>query len=99
MVLTWETLLTCMVQAASAATASRPRPPFPGQQLIEPVRGMAGDAREDVGEPRLRIDAVHLGGDDEAVHGRGPPPSAIGAGEEAFLRLRAIARSFCPCRG
>jgi hypothetical protein len=32
-------------------------PPVPGQQLIEPARGMAGDAREDVGEPRLRIAA------------------------------------------
>ena len=42
--------------------------PVPWQQFIEPMRGMGGDAREDVGEPCLRIGAVHLGGDDEAVH-------------------------------
>ena len=52
----------------------RPRPPIPGQQFIEPIRGMAGDAREGVGEPRLRIDAVHLTGHDQAVHGCGAPP-------------------------
>ena len=40
----------------------RPRSPVPRQQFIEPMRRMGGDAREDVGEPRLRIDAVHLGG-------------------------------------
>jgi hypothetical protein len=38
----------------------RPPSPVPGQQLIEPMGGMGGDAREDVAEPRLRIDAVHL---------------------------------------
>ena len=38
---------------------------------------MAGDAREHVGEPRLRIDAIHLCGDDQAVHvaARSPPRS------------------------
>jgi hypothetical protein len=30
------------------------------------VGGMIGDAGEDVGEPRLRVDVVHLGRDDEA---------------------------------
>ena len=58
------------------------RPPVPGQQFIEPMRGMAGDAREDVGEPRLRIDAVHLCRDDEAVHGCGAPASAVGPAEQ-----------------
>jgi hypothetical protein len=60
----------------------RQRSPVPRQQFIEPMRGMGGDAREDVGEPRLRIDAVHLGGDDQAVHDRGPPASAVGAAEQ-----------------
>ncbi len=32
---------------------------------------MLGDARENVGEPGLRIDVIHLGGDDQAVHHRG----------------------------
>jgi len=61
---------------------SRLWPPVPGQQLIEPMRGMAGDTREDVGEPRLRIDAVDLGGDDEAAHGRGALAAAVGAAEQ-----------------
>ena len=38
--------------------------------------------RENVGEPRLRIDAVHLGGDDEAVHGGGALAAAIGTAEQ-----------------
>jgi hypothetical protein len=43
---------------------------------------MRGAAGEDVGQPGLRIDAVHLGCDDQAVHGRGTLAAAIGAAEE-----------------
>lgn len=43
---------------------------------------MGGDAREDVGEPGLRIDAIHLRCDDETVHGRGSLPAAIGPAEQ-----------------
>ena len=43
---------------------------------------MSSDAGEDVGQPRLWIDAVHLGRDDQAVHGRGMLATAIGAAEE-----------------
>ena len=32
---------------------------------------MGGDEGEHVGQPDLRIDAAHLGGDDQAVHRRG----------------------------
>jgi hypothetical protein len=56
--------------------------PVPGQQFIEPMRGMGGNAREDVGEPCLRIDAVHLGCDDEAVHVCGALASAVGSAEQ-----------------
>ena len=42
---------------------------------------MAGDTREDVGEPGLRIDAVHLAGDDQAVHVCGTLASAVGSAE------------------
>jgi hypothetical protein len=42
---------------------------------------MGGDAGEDVGQPGLRIDAVHLGRDDQAIHGRGASSASIGAGE------------------
>src|SRR5208282_156424 len=60
---------------------ARQGPPVPRQQLIEPMRGMGGDAREDIGEPGLGIDAVHLCRDDEAVHVCGTPTSAIGSAE------------------
>ena len=63
-------------------------PPVPGQQFVEPMSRMGGDARENVGEPSLRIDAVHLARDDQAVHGRGALPAAIGA--------RRTATIFCP---
>jgi hypothetical protein len=43
---------------------------------------MVGNAREDVGEPCLRIDAVHLGGDDEAVDVCGALASAVGSAEQ-----------------
>lgn len=38
---------------------------------------MGGDAGEDIGQPSLRIDAVHLGCDDQAVHGSGALSAAI----------------------
>ena len=41
-----------------------------------------GDARQDIGQPGLRIDVVHLGGDDQAVHGGGPLTAAVGTGEQ-----------------
>lgn len=35
--------------------------PFPRKQFVGPVRWVLGEAREHVGEPRLRVDVVHLG--------------------------------------
>ena len=35
---------------------------IPRQQFVEFLDGMFGDAGQDVGEPGLRIDVVHLGG-------------------------------------
>jgi hypothetical protein len=35
---------------------------------------MIVDAREHVGQPNLRINAVELGGGDKCVDGRGAPP-------------------------
>jgi hypothetical protein len=40
----------------------RLRLPVPRNQLIQPVRGLAGDAVEDIGQPGLWIDAIHLAG-------------------------------------
>ena len=45
---------------------------------------MAGDAGEHIGEPRLRIDVVQLGGDDETVHRRSALPAAIGCKRVSF---------------
>ena len=36
--------------------------PVPWQQFVELTSRMFGDAGEDVGEPGLRIDVIHLGG-------------------------------------
>src|SRR5271167_3933363 len=55
------------------------------------MRGMTGDARENIGQPCLRIDAVHLAGDDEAIHGRGAPTSAIGPAEQPRFSAKGYA--------
>ena len=52
---------------------------------------MGGDACKDIGQPGLRIDAVHLGGDDQAVHGRGTPSAAIRSAEEPGLSSKSDA--------
>ena len=54
---------------------------------------MRGDARQNVGEPRLRIDAVHFGDDDEAMHGGGALTPAVEPRNSQDLRPRAIPRS------
>ena len=47
-------------------------PPAPWQQFLEAVLRGVGDAREDVGEPGLRVDVVELSGADEAIDDGGP---------------------------
>ena len=58
------------------------RRPVPWQELGESALRQAGDAGEDVGEPGLRIDSVHLRGDDQRVDDGGSTTAAIGAGEQ-----------------
>jgi hypothetical protein len=36
--------------------------PIPGQELVDALGGMVGQARQHIGEPSLRIDIVELGG-------------------------------------
>ena len=48
---------------------------------------MLCDAGEDVGQPRLRIDIVQLGGDEEAVEDCGALAAAVGAGEQSQSAL------------
>ena len=43
---------------------------------------MAGDSRQYVGQPSLRVDVVELGGRDQAVEERRPMAAAVGAGEQ-----------------
>ena len=43
--------------------------PIPRQEFVEPVSRVLGDAGQNVGQPSLRIDIVHFGRDDDAVHG------------------------------
>ena len=56
--------------------------PIPRQQLVEPLNRMLGDASQDIGEPGLRINIVHFGGNDEAVHHRGALAAAIRTAEQ-----------------
>jgi len=45
------------------------------------VDRVRSDTGQDVGQPGLRIDVVHFGRDDDAVHGGGALSAAIGARE------------------
>jgi hypothetical protein len=47
--------------------------------------GMSCNAREDVGQPGLWVDAIHLGRDDQAVHGRGALSATIRPAEQPRL--------------
>ena len=47
------------------------RLPVPRQKFVDPMSGMAGDTSEDIRQPGMRIDVVHLGRDDKAIHGGG----------------------------
>jgi hypothetical protein len=60
---------------------------------------MRGDARQDVGEPGLRIDVVHLGRDDQAVHHRGPFAAAIRAAEQPGFSAQGNYPSILPMSG
>jgi hypothetical protein len=56
--------------------------PVPWQQVIELLHWMFGDIGEDMREPGLRIDIVHFGGDDQAIHDSGALSAAVTACEE-----------------
>ncbi len=43
---------------------------------------MRGDPGQNVGQPGLRVDVVHFGSDDQAVHRRGTLPTAVGTREQ-----------------
>jgi len=54
----------------------------PRQELWQAWLGQPGQASNDVSEPSLGIDVVHLGGDDQRVHEAGAVAASLGAGQE-----------------
>src|ERR1700674_323472 len=71
---------------------------WPGnrKKFVEPVGRVLGEPGEHVGQPELRVDVVHFGRDDDAVHGGGALSAAIGAGEQPRLSSKCYSaqRSF-----
>ena len=75
--MTWPTLLTGATSGRGGSDRGSRLPPIPGQQFVEAMRGVGGDASEDIRQPSLRIDAIHFGRDDEAIHGGSALPAAV----------------------
>ena len=63
------------------------------------MRRMTWQTRQDVGQPGLRIDAVHLGRDDQAVHGGGALPAPIGPAEQPRLAAESNLGVILPISG
>ena len=59
--------------------------PVPGQEFVETRRRVVGDAAQNVGEPRLRIDAIELGGSNQGVDCSGALAATIGTCEQPRL--------------
>ncbi len=57
------------------------------------------DAGQDIGQPGLRIDVVHFGGDNDAVHRGGALSTAIGAGEQPRLSTQGHCPFILPMSG
>ena len=72
--------------------------PVPRQQFVDFVNGMLGNTSENIGKPGLRINIVHFGGDDEAVHESRSLSAVVGAAEEPRFSSESISpqRPF-PC--
>jgi hypothetical protein len=51
--------------------------PIPGQQFVDLLGWMIRKARQDIGEPRLRVDIVELAGLNERKDGGGPASSGV----------------------
>lgn len=51
--------------------------PIPWQQLIEATSEVDGDPGQDVCQPGLGVDTIHLGRDDEVIHGGGTLGTAV----------------------
>jgi hypothetical protein len=58
---------------------------MPGQELVDPVDRVVGDAGEHVAQVGLRIEAVQGRGLDERVENRSPTTTGVRAGKEVVL--------------
>jgi hypothetical protein len=65
--------------------------PVPWQQIGKAALRQVGDAGEDVGEPDLGIDVVHLRGDDQTIHDGRPLAAPVASGEEPGLASKSDA--------
>ena len=57
------------------------KPPVPRQKFIKLLSWILCNARENICEPGLWIDAVHLSGDDKTIHGGSANAAAIWTAE------------------
>jgi hypothetical protein len=73
--------------------------PVPREQLVEPPGRVGGDAREQVAQVGLRIDAVELGGLDQCVDGGGALAAVIRAGEQVVLAAEGNLGVILPMSG
>jgi hypothetical protein len=60
---------------------------------------MGGDAGKNIGQPDLRIDSVHLGRDDQAVHGRGTPSAPIRSAKQPGFSAKSHHPTILPISG
>ena len=56
--------------------------PVPREKFVDAMSGMAGDTGEDIREPGLRVDVIHLGRGDEAIHGGGALTATVRTAEQ-----------------
>lgn len=67
--------------------------PRPRQQFVQTRYGKIGDARQDVGEPGLRVDVVEAGRSDEGEHDGGAIGAALGPAKVQLRLPIAMPRS------
>src|SRR5438128_11764757 len=59
--------------------------PVPGHQLVDALGRVGSEAREDVAQPGLGIDAVELGGLSQRIDGGGSFAALVATGEKPVL--------------
>ena len=61
--------------------------PVPGQEFVDPVDRVIGDAADYVAQIGFRIETVQPCGLDDGVHGCGTVAAGVGAGEEPVFAV------------